>query len=104
MTDEQQDQQPHVAPLRTIERQIGENVLAALADDEAIAVITTIAAGVRNDRVVSLPLSREQVQSIQEILQQAQDEAKKAEEEDHADGRGDGFLGFHTVLAEDEDA
>ena len=93
---------PHVTPLRSIERQVGEHVLNALDEDEAVAVLTTIAAGVRNDRVVSVPLNRGQVNAIRDILEQAQEEARQADDEDEADGRREGFLGFHTVLREVE--
>ena len=73
----------HVTNLQSIERQVGEHVLRALDDNSAVAVLTTVAAGVRNDRVVSLPLSREQVE---------------ADQHNAGDGRREGFLGFHTVL------
>lgn len=88
----------HVTRLQTIERQVGDHVLRALDDDEAVAVLTTIAPGVRNDRVVSLPLTRMQVEAIRSILDQAEEEAAQADEDEQGDGRREGFLGFHTVL------
>ncbi|HJO15632.1 MAG TPA: hypothetical protein QF800_01960 [Phycisphaerales bacterium] len=88
----------HVTNLQSIERQVGEHVLRALDDNSAVAVLTTVAAGVRNDRVVSLPLSREQVEAIRSILEHAQQEADEADQHNAGDGRREGFLGFHTVL------
>lgn len=79
-----------VTKLLTIERQVGEHVLTALEQPDSVAVLTTIAAGIRNDRVVSVPLSREQVEDITSILAQAQEEP---DEEDEAS-----TIGFHVVL------
>ena len=78
MTDEQNDKTPqYVTRLQTIERQVGEHVLAALEDPEAVAVLTTIASGLRADRVVSVPLSRDQVADITQILAQAQNRTRR---------------------------
>lgn len=92
----------HVTVIQTIERQVGEHVLAALREEEAVAALTTLVPGVRHDRVVSLPLDREQVEAIRGVLETAASEA--ADDEDETDGRRDGFLGFHTVLRLDEDS
>jgi hypothetical protein len=101
-TPEEETARHHVTMIRSIERQVGEHVLAALDDDEAVAAITTLVPGVRNDRIVSMPLDRDQVQAIQDILQQAQAEAEAAEDDEP--GRREGFLGFHTVLRQDRQA
>ena len=106
MTDERPDSEEtrhHVTRLQSIERQVGDHVLKALADDDAVAVLTTIAPGVRHDRVVSLPLSRMQVEAIRGILDQAEEEAAQADQDEQGDGRREGFLGFHTVLEQAED-
>lgn len=86
----------HVTTIRTVDRQVGEHVLAALNEEDAVAAITTLVTGVRTDRIVSMPLTREQVEAIREVLEQAQAEATEFEEEE--EGRREGFLGFHTVL------
>ena len=86
----------HVSTIRTVDRQVGEHVLAALNEDDAVAAITTLVTGVRADRIVSMPLTREQVEAIRGVLEQAQAEATESEEEE--EGRREGFLGFHTVL------
>jgi len=88
----------HVAVLQTIERQIGEHVLSALRDGPAVAALTTLVPGVRHDRVISLPLSKEQVEAIRDVLEQAESEAAEAENEDDSGDQREGFLGFHTVL------
>ncbi|HJN79895.1 MAG: hypothetical protein QF723_02795 [Phycisphaerales bacterium] len=95
-TPEEEPRPHHVTMIRSVERQVGEHVLAALNEDEAIAAITTLVPGVRNDRIVSMPLDREQVEAIQGILEQAHAEAEGAEDDEP--GRREGFLGFHTVL------
>ena len=79
-----------VTKLLTIERQVGEHVLIALEQPETVAVLTTVASGIRNDRVVSVPLSREQVEDITSILAKAQEEP---DEEDDSP-----TIGFHVVL------
>ena len=91
----------HVKLLQSIDRQVGEHVLAALHEDEAVAAITTLIPGVRHDRVVSLPLTKDQVEAIRDVLQRAEAEASDADEEE--EGRREGFLGFHTVLRLDDD-
>lgn len=94
--DEQKTTSRFVTRLRTIERQVGENVLAALENQETVAVLTTIASGLRADRVVSVPLTRDQVENITSILQQAQAEV---EDEDEAPS-----IGFHVVLETEEES
>jgi len=100
-TPEEEASPTHVTMIRTIERQVGEHVLAALDDDDAVAAITTLVPGVRADRIVSMPLDREQVGAIQDILQQAHAEAETADDDEP--GRREGFLGFHTVLQQNGD-
>ena len=82
--------------LQTIERQVGENVLAALEADSTVAVLTTVVSGIRADRVVSVPLSSDQVQDISAILAQAQVDPDEPDQ----DG---GTIGFHVVLENDQE-
>lgn len=86
-----QDRTHFITRLQTIERQIGENVLAALESESTVAVLTTVVSGIRADRVVSVPLSSDQVQDISGILAQAQVDPDEPEQ----DG---GTIGFHVVL------
>ena len=97
MNDEQPKKDAHfVTHLSSIERQVGEHVLAALEDPEAVAVLTTIASGIRADRVVSMPLSRSQVADISSVLEQAQIEPDEEADEP--------TIGFHVVLETPEEA
>jgi len=97
MNDEQPKKDSHfVTHLSSIERQVGEHVLAALEDPEAVAVLTTIASGIRADRVVSMPLSRSQVADISSVLEQAQIEPDEEADEP--------TIGFHVVLETPEEA
>jgi len=91
----------HVTSIRTVERQVGDHVMAALEDSDTVAVLTTIVGGVRTDRIVSLPLNGEQAAAVSELLQAAQTEAEEDAEDE--DGRREGFLGFHAVLRNDAD-
>ena len=91
-------EQPHyTTPLRTIELQVGENVLAALESESTVAVLTTVVSGIRSDRVVSVPLSSDQVQDISAILARAQIDPDEPEENEPT-------IGFHVVLKNDKDA
>jgi len=92
MTDEAPKKtSQYVTRLQTIERQVGEHVLAALEDPEVVAVLTSIAPGLRSDRVVSVPLDGYQVADITQILAEAQAEPEEEEDEDTT-------IGFHVVL------
>ena len=84
-----------ITRLRTIERQVGENVLAALETESSVAVLTTVVSGLRNDRVVSVPLTSDQVADISNILARVQAESDDADEDNQT-------IGFHVVLEEDD--
>ena len=89
----------HITSIRTVERQVGDHVMAALEDNDTVAVLTTIVGGVRTDRIVSLPLNQQQAAAVSELLQAVQAEAEDDDED--TDGRREGFLGFHAVLRDD---
>ena len=56
---------PHfVTPLRPIVHQVGEHVLAALEQEETVAVLTTITGSNRGQQVVSIPLTAEHVLQV----------------------------------------
>ena len=57
-----------VTELNPITQQVGTHVLAALKNDDCVAVLTTIAAGFPTDRVVSVPLNAEQMNEVGIIL------------------------------------
>jgi len=96
MNDQEPKQsQRFITRLQTIERQVGEHILAALEDEETVAVLTTVASGLRADRIVSVPLSREQVADITHVLQQAQVDP----DEDDAEPT----IGFHVILDDGEE-
>jgi hypothetical protein len=84
-----------ITRLRTIERQVGENVLSALETEASVAVLTTVVSGLRSDRVVSVPLSSDQVADISAILAQVQAEPEEPDEDSST-------IGFHVIL-ENED-
>ncbi len=99
---EQPEQRHHVAVIQSIERQVGEHVLSALREEEAVAALTTLVPGVRHDRIVSLPLTKDQVEAIRDVLDAVASEA--ADADDEIEGRREGFLGFHTVLRLEDEA
>ena len=57
--------------------QIGRNVMEALSDPDAVAVLTTLVPGVGSDRVVSVGLTRDQMHEVGIMLNEieAEDEA-----------------------------
>ena len=79
---------PLVTQLAPITEQVGTHVLQALQDAETVAVLTTVVAGFPADRVVSLPLTNEQLASVQMLLMQVQAEPapQNAEEESRCIG------------------
>lgn len=100
MTDQSQPDQDNqrshfITRLQPMERQVGENVLAALEAEGSVAVLTTVVAGLRADRVVSVPLDSEQVKDISAILAEAQADPDEPDQ----DGP---LIGFHAVLKNDE--
>lgn len=60
--------QHYITNLRSVERQIGEHVLALLADPNHIATLTTVIPGVGTDRVASMPLTREELGEVEQLL------------------------------------
>ena len=58
----------YITNLRSVERQIGEHVIALLADPEHIATLTTVIPGVGTDRVASIPLTREELGEVEQLL------------------------------------
>ena len=93
---DQNEQRSHfVTRLQPIERQVGGNVLAALEAEGSVAVLTTVVAGLRADRVVSVPLDGEQVKDISAILAEAQVDPDEPDQ----DGP---LIGFHAVLKNEE--
>ena len=73
---------PIVTEIQPISQQIGTHILSALQrEDDTVAVLTSIVAGVGPDRVVSMPISRGQLIQIQAFLQSSQLEEHAEEEE-----------------------
>ena len=75
---------PLVTQLAPITEQVGTHVLKALQDAETVAVLTTVVPGFPADRVVSLPLSNEQLASVQMLLMQIQAEPTPQTEEEQS--------------------
>ena len=71
-----------VSDVRTPTEQIGQNVMNALADPDAVAVITTLVPGLGSDRIVSVGLTREQMHEVGILLNEieAEDEEIAADE------------------------
>ena len=85
MSTDQTDEtaSPIATELLPISEQVGRNVVQALRDPEAVAVITTMVPGVTSDRVVSLGLTAEQMAEVQYLLETiaAEDEEAAADDE-----------------------
>ena len=83
-----------VTALQPIAHQVGDHLMAALARPEAVAVITTVVPGIASDRVISMPLTKKQLQGVQEILSSIKNDAQQQEtaQEDTP------CIGFHCVI------
>ena len=55
-------------PIITMNEQVGDNVLTALNQPDTVAVITTFVPGIQADRIVSLPLSSQELGEVQALL------------------------------------
>ncbi len=54
--------------------QIGRNVMEALSDPDAVAVLTTLVPGLGSDRVVSVGLTPQQMQEVGILLNEIESE------------------------------
>ena len=81
--DTDESKSPIATELLPISEQVGRNVLQALRDPEAVAVITTMVPGISMDRVVSLGLNADQMAEVQYLLETiaAEDEETAQDEE-----------------------
>ncbi len=70
MSQEEPDEkcEPIASQLLPLSEQVGRNVLEALQDPDAVAVLTTMVPGVTVDRVVSLGLTPDQMAEVQYLL------------------------------------
>lgn len=74
---------PLVTTIVPVSEQIGQHVMAAFQQPNAVAVLTTVVPGIDADRVVSMPLTDEQMDGVRAIMEeiQAEDEAAAQDEE-----------------------
>jgi hypothetical protein len=63
--------------------QIGRNVMSALGDPDAVAVLTTLVPGMGTDRVVSVGLTPEQMHQVGILLQEIEAEEDEAADDEH---------------------
>jgi hypothetical protein len=69
--NEEQEGIPHlVTNLRPIAHQVGDHVLAALEQDETVAVLTTVTSSRNGQQVVSIPLTSEHVQQVHILIEE----------------------------------
>jgi hypothetical protein len=86
MTDRSAPQKPDgqtstmMAEIVSPTDQIGRNVMSALGDPDAVAVLTTLVPGMGSDRVVSVGLTPQQMHQVGILLQEIE-----AEEDEAAD-------------------
>ena len=78
-----------VTELQPITQQIGTHILTALSEEGTAAVLTSIVPGLGSDRVASVPVSREQLMLIHQILHAQQQ--KMIEEPTNEEDRSIGF-------------
>ena len=93
--DQNEPRSHFITRLQTLERQVGENVLAALESEGCVAVLTTVVSGLRADRVVSVPLDGEQAKDVSAVLAEAQVDPDESDQDEP-------LIGFHVVLKNDD--
>jgi hypothetical protein len=77
-TTDAPDSGPIVTAILPVSDQIGRHVMTALQRPETVAVLTTVVPGVDADRVVSLPLTEDQMDEVRGLLGQIQAEDEEA--------------------------
>ena len=83
-----------VTELKTAEQQVGEHIIEALADDQTVAVLTTVVMGPDGrQRIVSAGLDPRLMAEVQSILVEAQE--KRVEEVP--------CVGFHCYVRNRDD-
>lgn len=83
-----------VTDLRPIERQVGEHIIASLQHPGTVAVISAVMPGGQtNQRIVSVPLSQELFNQVQQLIAHAQAQQVQPEREVPC-------IGFQCVLEE----
>ena len=93
--DQNEPRSHFITRLQTLEREVGENVLAAVESEGCVAVLTTVVSGLRADRVVSVPLDGEQAKDVSAVLAEAQVDPDESDQDEP-------LIGFHVVLKNDE--
>ena len=84
-----------VTRIKSAEHQVGEHILAALQDDETVAVLTAVvAAPDGSQQIVSAALDPNMLQEVQEILRKA--EERRQDEVP--------CVGFHCLLKRKDEA
>ena len=81
-----------VTPLMPLVQQVGNHVMTALSKPETVAVLTTITGSRNGQQVISIPLSPDQMQEVNEMLH-AVEVSEEPEEVD--------CVGFHCYLKEE---
>lgn len=87
--------QQFVTTIKNAEQQVGEHVIAALQQDNTVAILTTAVVGPDGQqRVVSVGLNDERLAQVEEILKQAAEERQDEEP----------CVGFHCMVKPKQDA
>lgn len=79
------------SPMVKMSEQVGQNVLTALDQPETVAVLTTLVPGIQADRIVSVPLSPQELGEVQALLHRLVP-SEPVEEEDMP------CVGFHCEM------
>ena len=91
--------QPLVTPLVSIAEQVGQHVLQSLRSQDCVAVISTMVPGMGPgaDRIVSMPLTSEQMVGVNHLIESMQAELDLPEEEQEG-----GCIGFQCQIPPEE--
>ena len=93
--EQHQEGIPHlITSLHSIPNQVGSHVMSALAQEETVAVLTTVTGSSHGQQVISIPLTAEHVQQVHELIQSIH-ESNEPERVP--------CVGFHCLLDPNED-
>ena len=70
MSEDESEEGPQIiaTPMVKMTEQVGQNVLTALGQEDTVAVLSTLVPGLQADRIVSVPLSPQQLGEVQALL------------------------------------
>ena len=83
-----------VSELNPITQQIGNHIMSALSETNTAAVLTSLVPGFPQDRIASVPISREQLVKIHQLLASEQQVVLESNQNESKERS----IGFHVDI------